>query len=77
MLACLELDADFSRECAGRRMGNSLFVTHPYRLQGDALSAPLSTAAAGDHNPWVLVLERWDTDRSVGCAGKKIGHCFL
>jgi hypothetical protein len=29
MLASIEPEGDFSRECAGRRIGHSLFATHP------------------------------------------------
>jgi hypothetical protein len=29
MLAFMKLSADFSRECAGRRIGHSLFATNP------------------------------------------------
>jgi hypothetical protein len=29
MLALTKLDADFSRECAGQRIGHLLFATHP------------------------------------------------
>ena len=32
MLASLRLAADFSRGCAGRRIGNLLFATHPHHV---------------------------------------------
>jgi hypothetical protein len=31
MRTSVNLDADFSRGCAGKRIGQLLFVTHPYR----------------------------------------------
>jgi hypothetical protein len=30
MLISLKMEADFSRGCAGKRIGHSLFATHPY-----------------------------------------------
>jgi hypothetical protein len=42
MLTSLRLAAHFSRGCAGRRMGNSLFVTHPYYAAIGGGSMPAS-----------------------------------
>jgi hypothetical protein len=35
MLVSLRLSADFSRGCAGKRIGHLLFATHPTRRSGD------------------------------------------
>jgi hypothetical protein len=44
MLVSVKLEPDFSRGCAGRRMGHLLFATHPHRLTiSEVISAPLSS----------------------------------
>jgi len=42
MLASVKLGADFSRGCAGKRIGNSLFATHPLRPAIGGGSMPAS-----------------------------------
>src|SRR3954451_21052199 len=52
MLESLELHGDFSKECAGARIGHSILKTHPHRFANGLTYAPVADMASGVSHAW-------------------------
>ena len=69
MLASLKSGADFSKGCAGRRIGHLIFATHPYRLTPRGMTrGDTTTLCTGLGSCWIVKTEFGERPfHALGC----------
>src|SRR5215216_6022340 len=72
MLASLKSGADFSRGCAGRRIGNLLFATHPHHVAVREWFYASSVSGGSRHSESVFIAPIYCTGHKP--QGGAIGH---